>query len=504
MTTEQRVPHSNDNFNPPPPESVRNSYANGTGALSTLALVTSAAVAIPIPEQPDKGKMPLDLLQFEPTDNGNAEAVWALHSNNFRYVEEWGWLAYTGTHWERQGAVQKLGHVVVSVMRQRRALAVQTDNEKMIAACKTSTGKVNACIQALEKHAFTITDRFDRARHLLNCPNGVVNLRTGELIPHSECDEFFTYCIPTRYNPTADSSTWADWVAQSVAGGAEVEQFLQQAVGYSATGETREECFFYLHGPTRSGKGTFTESLIATLGDVLAVEISFKTFAENHGNADAQNFALAPLKPARAVFASEPEPRDMLNPGKMKSLTGGNYVRCCFKGKDHFSYKPRFKIWLTSNPAPQSDPDDDAFWGRLRVMQFPHSHASEPDKHLKDKMQSDPVREGILRWVVEGARMWYKSARGLVAPDAVKQATQHSRDEMDTVKKWLDECTVADSEAFIASAAARDSYEQWCKENGYTPKGGRKFTGALRGKGYTEARTAAARGWNGFKLSGEW
>ena len=41
--------------------------------------------------------------------------------------------------------------------------------------------------------------------------------------------------------------------------------YLQMAVGYSITGHTVEEKLFYLYGPTRSGKGTFMETLLALM-----------------------------------------------------------------------------------------------------------------------------------------------------------------------------------------------------------------------------------------------
>ena len=441
------------------------------------------------------------LLQFEPTDEGNAEAVWSLHKDRFRYVTEWGWLFHTGTHWEREGALEQLGFAIVEVLRERRLLAVKAEYEAMITASKTSTARVNSCVAMLQKHAFSSVNEFDQQPHLLNCKNGVIDLISGNLIHHADCTEPFTYCIPTAYDPEANYAAWVEWLAEMVAGGEEVVDFLQQAVGYSITGETREECFFYIYGATRSGKGTFTETLMSVLGDTLSVEIDFKTFAESKGNPDAQNFALAPLKPARMVFASEPNQYDMLNAGKMKSITGGNFIRCAFKGKDHFSYKPRFKIWLTSNPAPKSDPDDDAFWGRMRVLNFPHSHLGREDKTLKTRMSSKAMREAILCWAVEGAHMWYATERGLTTPAAVALLTQQTREELDTVQRWLSECTVKDdTDSFMTNKDIRSSYDEWCHDNGHLPKGAQKFNQSLRNKGFKEVKTRVARGWSGFKV----
>jgi hypothetical protein len=41
--------------------------------------------------------------------------------------------------------------------------------------------------------------------------------------------------------------------------------YLQEALGYSITGHTSEECLFYIYGPPRSGKGTMWETFLALL-----------------------------------------------------------------------------------------------------------------------------------------------------------------------------------------------------------------------------------------------
>jgi hypothetical protein len=70
-----------------------------------------------------------------------------------------------------------------------------------------------------------------------------------------------------------------------------------------------------------------------------------------------------------------------------------------FKHKDFFEYKPQFKILLTSNHQIKGDVNDDAFWGRLRIIEFPHSFLGREDKTLKARMQSpNPASSLIPSW----------------------------------------------------------------------------------------------------------
>jgi putative DNA primase/helicase len=258
--------------------------------------------------------------------------------------------------------------------------------------------------------------------------------------------------------------------------------WLQMAIGYSLTGHTREEVLFYIYGPSRSGKGTFTESIMSLLGHPLSTEVNFATFTAQRGG-DNQNFDLAPLKPCRFVAASESNSYERFNEAKIKSLTGGNDVYCAFKHRDHFSYRPQFKIWLSSNQPVNADPDDDAVWGRVRLIEFPNSHLGNEDKSLKYGLKSPDNLAGLLRWAVDGAVKWYRlGSSGLPEPVESVTAKHAQRAEIDTVGQWIDEC--CKQGGYTGSAALYASYENWCKGNGVTPKHQKGLTQSLKRKGY--------------------
>ena len=225
-------------------------------------------------------------------------------------------------------------------------------------------------------------------------------------------------------------------------GGAAVADGLQLAVGYALTGHTREEVLFYLYGPPRAGKGAFTEALLALLGSPLAKEINFGTFTAQR-TGDTQNFDLAPLKPCRLVAASESNSYERFNEAKVKGITGGNEIYCAFKHKEHFNYRPQFKVWLSSNQPVNADPDDDAVWARVRLIEFPHSHLGTEDKTLKQRLRSPAVLEGVLAWAVQGARRWYElGSKGLSEPASSVALKQQQRETIDAVGMWVEELSL--------------------------------------------------------------
>ena len=400
------------------------------------------------------------LLKGEADDNGNAEAMYRLYGRELLFTEAFGWLSWTGTHW-REIPEPTVAKMVIITLKRRRHAAVEAEVEAIVKATKADRSRVAGCLSLFKSYVI-VEDvaAFDAEPDLLNCKNGVLDLRTGTLTPHSPTQRF-TYCLPVDYDPAADDTEWRTFLMEVLGSDREVVDYMQLWAGYSLTGHTREEKMLYLFGPTRAGKGTTAETLLKLLPRPLSAEADFANLTGKR-DPDSQNFDLAGLRQARLVVASESDKHQELNPAKIKLLTGGNYVRCAFKHKDMFTYRPQYKVWLVSNHKINSDPDDDAMWGRVQVITFPHSHLGAEDVTLKARLQTPANLRGVLRWCVEGARRWYDGAR-LIPPESVSQATTKQRDDQDYVKQWIEDCCLLDPDAWTPSAALMQSHQAWCE-----------------------------------------
>ena len=460
----------------------------GNGSHGNPAPAPGAPKALPVQFFLDQGA----------NDEGNAQCLNLLYGKEFIYTEALGYLWWTGRHWSTQGAEASLKRATIHTLKQRAMLATRADRKDLAPAASPSSKHIRDCIYQFQPHITTPIEDFDCSPGELNCANGVLDLATGQLVAHDP-GQRFTYCLPVEYDPNADQTLWRQFLTDVVGGGPEVVDYLQMAVGYSLTGYTREECLFYIHGPTRSGKGTFTETLLTLLPKPLAVEVDFTTFTADRGG-DTQNFDLAPLKPARMIVASESNKYQALNTGKIKSLTGGNEVYCAFKRRDHFSYRPQYKIWLVSNHPVNADVDDDAAWYRLKVIEFPNSFADKEDTSLKLRMREPENLKGVLAWAAEGAIKWFALGPyglGPHTPAAVITATKQHRADLDFIQVWLDECCEISPAHWTASEEVYRSYRNWSTDNGVEAKKIRMFMLALKGKGFlvgVQKKVAGAMG----------
>ena len=451
----------------------------------------------PPPAPPDDDDSAL--LKGEPDDNGNAETMYRLYGREILFTPAYGWLRWTGTHWQDVPEAIVQQHAITTLKRRRHA-AVEADAEAIIKTTKADKSRVQGCLTLFKSYVIEPNvAAFDADADLLNVRNGVLNLRTGQLAPHVSSQRF-TYCVPVEYDPNADMSGWQAFVLDALGRDEVAARYFQVCAGYSLTGHTREEKMFYLYGPPRAGKGTVTETLLALLPHPLSTEADFASFTAKRDN-DSQNFDLAELKPSRIVIASESNRYQALNPAKIKSMTGGNYIRCAFKHKDMFTYRPQFKVWLVSNHQVNADADDDALWGRVQVFTFPHSHLGSEDVSLKARMRSPENLRGVLRWAVEGALAWYQAER-LTPPETVVAATQEHRARQDYLQQWWDDCCTAEAETWTPSGVLLKSYREWCDGNAIKPMRQNEFADALvkRFGCVFKRQTGGVRGYNGVHV----
>lgn len=438
-------------------------------------------------------KLDTQIASLGAADQDNAKAVYLRHGQNFAYNEAFGVLFYNGKRWTTECANQELDHAIVETLAYRYYVATTNKQTDIADKCVANNHVINAVkarFLAL-RELYVKPAEFDANPDLLNVNNGVIDLRTGELLPHSPQYKL-THLVAVDYDKNADSSAWLNWLGQVIMDfdSPEVQEYVQTAVGYSITGHTREECLFYTYGKDgqgRNGKGVFCTVIQSILGlGQLADSRSVNTFSRKRDGSD-QGFDLAGLANKRLVVASESEKQRELNEAMVKTVTGRDPITASYKGKDQFTFVPKFKVWIASNFKPKGDVDDGAFWARLRVIIFPHSFEGRENTQLKDQFTQPEFLKGVLAWAVQGSVNWYKQPR-IQVPQVFKDALKQVRSEYDTVQQWLDSGLVSAVEgAFELTKDLYDSYKEYCESESYSDFEHLKrngFTKSLTQKGF--------------------
>jgi len=408
---------------------------------------------------------------FDFTDLGNAERFVAEHGRDLLYCPN-KWLVWDGNRWSTDSRdhieVQRNAQQTVKRMR-RQFKDIEGDDEVQKAAHahvkhSSSDYGIKAMInQAKSLHEVLIKDEelnFDP--WLLNCKNGTLNLKTGELKPHDRKDNI-TKILPVEYDSAARCDRWEEFLYQIMGKNHDLVDFLQRAVGYSLTGDTREECLFLLYGKGANGKTTFIETLKGVLGEY-AKTADFSTFVEK--KYDNIRNDVARLKGSRLVVAAESKRGRQFDESLIKKVTGRDSLVARFLYEEHFEFIPEFKIFLAFNIKPDIKGTDYGIWRRIRLIPFSVTIPKEKqDQRLRYKLEKE--LPGILAWAVRGCDEWQKG--GLNEPFEVLEATSEYEQEMNIIGSFLDkQCQKAVGAMETTSALYRD-YRQFCLYHGIEP-----------------------------------
>ncbi|MDP8951541.1 MAG: phage/plasmid primase, P4 family, partial [Actinomycetota bacterium] len=425
--------------------------------------------------------------RFNMTELGNAERFVARHGEDVRYCYPWGrWLVWNGARWERDesGKVHKRAKETVRSIYAEAAAEGDDEQRKALvkhARASEAKNKIEAMLELAKSEVPVSPDELDAAPLLLNAPNGTVDLRTGELLPHRR-ENLITKMAGAKYEPDAPAHAWAAFL-ERVQPGEELREFIQRGAGYSASGDTSEQCMFINHGASgANGKSTFQEALASALGDYAMRTPTEMLLAKRGGGVPND---VARLKGARFVAASETEEGRRLAESLVKDLTGQDTISARFMRAEWFDFKPTHKLWLSTNHKPEIRGTDNAIWRRIRLVPWAVTiPPSEQDRKLSAKLRAE--LPGVLAWIVRGCLAWQRE--GLRAPDEVRRATAEYRAEMDTLAAFLaDRCVVGEGVWSLADKLYQ-RYAMWCDANGERQEAQKGFVARLSERGFVRKR----------------
>lgn len=396
---------------------------------------------------------------FDLTDTGNAHLFKETYGVDIRYnFTNKSWMVWNGQYWQNDFCNQ-IKIMVETFIENMKNEAKKTMDKDLIAfAKKTSnrSGKENLLNET--QHLLPILNsQFDIQNDIINCKNGVLNLKTLELTPHNR-ELYLSKITDCNYIPNSKPKKFIKFLNEIFLNNAEKVNFIRKLFAYSFTGEISDQAFIIFFGEGSNGKSVLIEvinkilsSYCTTANKDLLIDKKFQNQAQSE---------VARLSGKRCIFISETESGDKLKEAFVKDITGGNEITARFLYANEFTFKPNFTPILITNHLPIINAADSALIRRLYPVDFSRIFTpQEQNINLIDELLEE--KDEIFSWIADAN--WYKGR--LKRPKFIEDNIKYYQKEMDIVQKWLDEWCVIDDNHISNSTKLFKSFNEYCKAN---------------------------------------
>ena len=405
-------------------DAIDDTGADGAGSLNETKLPVTTPPKLSVV----KKKVPEGLLfkknEFHQihTDYGNARRMHYKYHADLIHKPDGSWYWWNGKRWALSTETQLLPLVVDMIMDivdveipyykhllengdedQRKTYWLDEVDDNFIES-NYSRAKQSAALKSAA--ALLLRDtQFDAHRFLLNVDNGVVDLKTGALKLHDRSDHLTKMC-QVSYDKDAKCLRWEQVMEHAFPNRSE-RRYVQKMFGYALTGDVSEKKLFFLWGASgNNGKSTWINVLQGVIGSDFTDTLAITSLAAGNVNKDIRS-DLAKLAGKRFVAIAEPDEKFRFNESLIKNFTGGDGIAARHPSQKETTYSPEFTGIVTTNFRPGFRRNDPAIMRRIIIIPCRRSVDSINPNLTSDLLNNETgEKEGILAWLVEGARMW--------------------------------------------------------------------------------------------------
>ena len=291
--------------------------------------------------------------------------------------------------------------------------------------------------------------------YYINFQNGMLNVQTIEMLPHSP--EYFSMNqIPHEYKVLTKSDLEKFPNSQHFLKTSfhlpDVNTIFQY-MGICLTNTILYQVFLLLLGEGANGKSILIDILNAVIGEQNTSNLSMDKLAER--------FFSSQLLFKLCNTCADISKISIDDDAELKKIIGGDIIQAEFKGKDSFSFRPYAKMLFSANRFPYVDDRSEGFKRRLRVIEM-NKKPQHKDVHLKQKIMAE-----LDFWIftaVQGLREVLNN-HDIYESDNSKKVKENIHKNSDSVYAFVNDCIVVQQGHNIPRSEMFQEYDNYCVKN---------------------------------------
>lgn len=349
---------------------------------------------------------------------------------------------------------------------------------------------------------FVISDDVNTDEKVINFSNGLLNIETMELMPHSH-DVLSTIQLPCAWTGVeAATPVFDKFLHTLIDGNDDIKELLMQFIGVcisNVKGWRMKKALFMV------GEGDTGKSQLKSLTELLLGKGNY--VAMDLGEIEAR-FGTSNIYGKRLAGSSDMSFMTVDELKTFKKCTGGDSLFAEFKGKNGFEFVYNGLLWFCMNRLPRFG-GDDGQWVYNRIVQVECRNViplEKQDKKLLDKLYAE--REGIIFKAVMALKRVFVNGYIYSEPECVKTARKQYQEENNTVIAFFNDCMVERVDGKISDSCTTGKvykvYQEWCRDNNHGfSKTAREFRDDLSkhlGSSYQDMVVRRGKGGSFYKV----
>jgi P4 family phage/plasmid primase-like protien len=312
-------------------------------------------------------------------------------------------------------------------------------------------------------------DDVDTDEDVINIKNGLYNVKTGVLLPHSK-EKLSIFQLDCEFDENAKCPQWQSYLdglctKRDKGVDLETKSVLQEWFGLIVSNvnvaQKVKKCLALYSSLGNTGKSVFLSVLRAVLGDGNVINLAMQEMS--------QRFAIADLYDKRADIVGDQKADDIEDSSVFKQLTGGDAVKVEFKGKQSFDFVFRGAIVISCNNLPFFKDDKGGhIFERFTIVNCENVIPEEKrDGDMLSKLMTE--RDGIFLWAMEGLQRLIRNGYRFTYSKAISDTVDKYRGNVDTFYKFISENYIITGKRtdMVAKTELEGQYERWCEESDY-------------------------------------
>ncbi len=296
--------------------------------------------------------------------------------------------------------------------------------------------------------------------YVLNVKNGRLNLKTGELTPHSE-DFFDLQQVPTKFIKGAKDEVLDTMISNVFLGNQGLINLFDEMVGYCLLKHLYYRKAFFLVGDGANGKSTLINLIRQTIGEENCCAVSPHDFEKR--------FATVTLHRKLVNLADDIGNSRIDQTGNYKKACSGDALQVEEKGQPMYVIRPYATPIFAANSLPHFSDESEGANSRRLIIPFkasfrPGSEGYDPTIALK--LNRPEVREALLYRAFLGLQR-VMANDGFVIPPEVEEAGKEFVRENSYTLQWIDmECITEEDIIGKTPTELHGEYRRWCQGQG--------------------------------------